>query len=326
MQTAPISGVALPESWEWATLGHVSWSVKDGPHFSPPYVDNGVPFLSGRNIHTDGIDFSTAKFISHDLHEELSKRCKPELGDLLYTKGGTTGIACVNTETRDFNVWVHVAVVKLVNSVSASYLRHVLNAPDCYAQAQRFTHGVGNQDLGLTRMIKIVFPVAPYDEQVEIADRIDAALEYIKRLEAWARTPANKVADLEQGVLAQDFRGELVPQDPNDEPAAALLDRIRAARAAEPTAPKRSRPAGAKRCAPTTAEPTNGHAAVRRDEPLDLVIAAFHQGETRLGTTEIAKATGLDAAAVKRALATLVSSGQVRAHGRARATTYEWSP
>jgi type I restriction enzyme S subunit len=326
MQTTPIRGMTLPDTWEWTTLGHVSWSVKDGPHFSPPYVDDGVPFLSGRNIHTDGIDFSTAKFISHDLHEELSKRCKPEPGDLLYTKGGTTGIACVNTETRDFNVWVHVAVVKLVNSVSAVYLRHALNAPDCYAQAQRFTHGVGNQDLGLTRMIKIVLPVTPYDEQLAIVDRIDAALEYIKRLEARARTCASKIAAFEQALLGAAFRGELVPQDPNDEPATALLERIRAARAAEPGAPRRSRATGAKQPAPTTAEPTNGHATLRRDEPLDLVVAAFQLGESRFRATEIADATGLDAAAVKRALAILVDTGQVRVHGRARGTTYEWSP
>lgn len=95
---------------------------------------------------------------------------------------------------------------------------------------------------------------------------------------------------------------------------------------AEPTAPRRSWPGGAKKRGPTTAEPTNGYFTPRRDEPLDLVIAAFHHGEPRLGTTEIADATGLDPAAGKRALATRLDSGKIRVHGRARATTYEWNP
>ena len=77
---------------------------------------------------------------------------------------------------------------------------------------------------------------------------------------------------------------------------------------------------------PTAVEPINGNAIARRDAPLDLVVAAFQQGEPRLGATAIAEATGLDAAAVRRALATLVDSGHVRVQRRARGTTYEWSP
>jgi predicted ArsR family transcriptional regulator len=70
----------------------------------------------------------------------------------------------------------------------------------------------------------------------------------------------------------------------------------------------------------------DGHASVHRDEPLDLVIAAFQECTAPLAVPAIADATGLDAAAVKRALAALVDTGQVRVHGRARATTCEWSP
>ena len=105
----------IPESWVWTNLGQLSWSVKDGPHYSPKYSASGIPFITGGNIRPEGIDFSSAKYISPQLHAELSERCKPEYGDLLYTKGGTTGIARINTEKREFSVWVHVAVLKLVD-------------------------------------------------------------------------------------------------------------------------------------------------------------------------------------------------------------------
>lgn len=102
----------LPKGWEWCRLGELVTSVTDGPHYSPEYHDKGIPFISGRNITLKGIDFSTAKFISPQLHEELSKRCRPETGDILYTKGGETGKAVVNDIDFEFNVWVHVAVLK----------------------------------------------------------------------------------------------------------------------------------------------------------------------------------------------------------------------
>jgi type I restriction enzyme, S subunit len=106
----------LPEGWFWIRLGNLTWSVKDGPHYSPKYSESGIPFISGGNVRPEGVDFQNVKFITPELHQELSKRCKPDLGDILYTKGGTTGIARVNTYNKDFNVWVHVAVLKIIDS------------------------------------------------------------------------------------------------------------------------------------------------------------------------------------------------------------------
>ena len=225
----------LPDGWTWATLGQLAWSVKDGPHYSPKYVEDGIPFISGGNVRPSGVDFKSAKRISPQLHEELSKRCKPELGDMLYTKGGTTGIARVNTYSHEFNVWVHVAVLKLVQSIEPFYLQHTLNAPASHAQAQRYTHGVGNQDLGLTRMVNIVFALPPLSEQVRIVDEVDRRLSVIAELETSLHHALARAERLRQSVLQRAFEGKLVPQDPTDEPAEVLLERIKQERATQPT-------------------------------------------------------------------------------------------
>ncbi len=222
----------LPAGWAWVKLGQLTWSVKDGPHFSPKYAETGVPFISGGNIRPDGIDFNNVKYISEELHEELSKRCKPELNDVLYTKGGTTGIARVNTYELDFNVWVHVAVLKLVKSVEPFFLQHSLNSYFCYSQAQKYTHGVGNQDLGLTRMIDIILGVCSIDEQKEIIKIIDERLSITDQLEQTITTALQQSEVLRQSILKKAFSGQLVPQDPNDEPASVLLERIKAEKAA----------------------------------------------------------------------------------------------
>lgn len=195
----------LPEGWAWATLGHLSLSVKDGPHYSPKYVDDGIPFISGGNVRPEGIDFTSTKYISNELHHELSKRCKPEVGDLLYTKGGTTGIARINTAPREFNVWVHVAVLKLAEPLQRFYVQHALNSQHCYRQAQEYTHGVGNQDLGLTRMVWITVPLPPLAEQVRIVAEVERHLSIIREVEAEVDTNLKRAQSLRQSTLSKAF-------------------------------------------------------------------------------------------------------------------------
>jgi type I restriction enzyme S subunit len=226
----------LPTNFAWTQLGHVVWSVKDGPHYSPKYSKSGIPFISGGNIKPRGIDFENVKYISPELHNELSKRCKPAKNDLLYTKGGTTGIARVNTYDIDFNVWVHVAVLKAVDSIYPFYLQHVLNSSHCYQQSQKYTHGVGNQDLGLTRMILITLPICSKEEQHQIVREIESRLSVCDKVEQSITESLEKAKALRQSILKKAFEGTLLSvaelakckEAPDYEPASVLLERIKA--------------------------------------------------------------------------------------------------
>lgn len=172
----------IPENWKWVRLGDIILSAKDGPHFSPKYQPSGIPFISTRNISTGKLDFTGAKYISEELHQELCKRCKPKQWDVLYSKGGTTGIAAVNDTDVDFNVWVHVAVLELGDYLFPFYLATALNSPHCYDQSQKLTHGTSNRDLGLTRMINISLPLPPLAEQKRIVAKLEELLPLCERL------------------------------------------------------------------------------------------------------------------------------------------------
>ncbi len=111
------------------------------------------------------------------------------------------------------------------------------------ADLEQFAPATAQKNINLEVLGSIRLPVASLHEQAEIVRRIDRAFAEIDRLTAEA-TAARRLLDrLDQAVLAKAFRGELVPQDPADEPASVLLDRIRAERAAAPKARRGRKPA-----------------------------------------------------------------------------------
>jgi len=166
----------IPEHWDLLPMRRVIKRTIDGPHHSPTYLDNGIPFLSARNVKKDRWSLEDVKYISESDYHEFSKRVVPGIGDVLYTKGGTTGVARAVDFAFRFQVWVHIAVLKLnKEKIIPDYLAMALNSPRCYEQAQLFTRGATNQDLGLGRMKDIVLPVPSVLEQVTIIDTVKEA-------------------------------------------------------------------------------------------------------------------------------------------------------
>jgi type I restriction enzyme S subunit len=199
----------VPQHWDVLTLGRVITRAVDGPHHSPNYVDNGIPFLSARNIKVDRWSLDDAKFISDEDYAAFSKRITPEIGDVLYTKGGTTGIARAVDLRFPFQVWVHVAVLKLKPKVIPRYLALVLNSPRSYEQAQLFTRGATNQDLGLGRMKGIWFALPPLTEQEKLLVYLEnetqdlvAAIHHVQReLQLLREYRTRLIADVVTGKL-----------------------------------------------------------------------------------------------------------------------------
>jgi type I restriction enzyme, S subunit len=194
----------IPVGWSWTMLGTLCYQVSDGPHFSPSYVsrDEGMPFLSTRNVRIGGFDLSNMKYVSKSDHEEFCKRIRPEKGDIIYTKGGTTGIARVNDLDFEFSVWVHLAVLRVAKEfLEPRYIELALNSPLCYEQSQAYTQGISNFDLGLTRMIKIVMPLPPRAEQHRIVTKVDELMALCDQLETQITTTETDSRSLLEAVL-----------------------------------------------------------------------------------------------------------------------------
>ena len=162
-----------PMGWKETTIGEECFYIKDGPHKSLPDIgreNGGHPFISVRNIVDGYIDFSTAKYISDEDYADAIKKCHPEKGDMLYSKGGTTGIAKLIDVDVEFANWVHVAVLKFdKKKLNGVFFENMLNGVYCYEQSQRLTKGIANRDLVLSAMAQIKMYRPPMELQQQFA-------------------------------------------------------------------------------------------------------------------------------------------------------------
>ncbi|AKB28173.1 Type I restriction-modification system, specificity subunit S [Methanosarcina siciliae T4/M] len=195
-----------PKEWQQVQLGDLIFSASDGPHVSPPYTEAGIPFLSTRHVRAGEIIWEDLKFISQEDAEIQWKKCKPERGDILYTKGGTTGLAATVQTDQPFAIWVHVSLLKPdPQKVDSIWLESMLNNEFCYRQSQVLTHGIANRDLGLTRMVKIKMFLPPISLQKDFALRVVA----LQKLKTQHEASLTELDELFASLQYRAFRGEL---------------------------------------------------------------------------------------------------------------------
>lgn len=195
-----------PHQLKLAQISDVAEAILDGPHESPIYAPAGVPFLSTRNIRAGEIVWRDLKFVDEREAAKHWRKCRPENGDILYTKGGTTGLAAVLNANEPIAVWVHLAVLKPKRLlIEPDWLEAMLNTRYCYEQSQRLTHGIANRDLGLTRIARIRIILPPKEDQLRFASRA----RKVKRAIHLQRNSLERLERLSHSLQHRAFRGEL---------------------------------------------------------------------------------------------------------------------
>lgn len=197
----------LPKGWEWVRLGEICSLITDGTHSTPNYVSHGVPFLSVKDVSNGFIDFNDSKFITQQEHEELIKRCKPEYGDVLLTKVGTTGIAKVIDTKREFSIFVSLALLKIINNtLNPYYIEYMLNSPLGKKQSEENTQGIGNKNLVIKCIKNFIVPLPPLNEQKRIVEKVDQLMALCDELEKNIEQSKKDSELLMQSVLQEAFK------------------------------------------------------------------------------------------------------------------------
>lgn len=234
--TAAVTGKLTEEwregknyQWENTNLGTLSEYITSGSRgWAKYYSSSGAIFVRAQNINTDKLELNDIAYVKLPKKVE-GKRTQISKDDILITITGAnvTKTAQVTINLEEAYVNQHVALVRLNNKNFASYLYLWLISPIAgRLQLEKFAYGAGKPGLNLHNIKDVVVMLPTLEEQKEIVRQVDQLFAFADKLEAHYNKAKEKIDKLPQSVLAKTFRGELVPQDPNDEPASELLKRI----------------------------------------------------------------------------------------------------
>lgn len=233
--------------WQKKLLLDVCLKITDGEHISPRKINEGIPLLTAKNVLDGDLDFSVKDFVSREDAEKFWLRCKPQINDILICSRGTIGRCALVKEEIDFCLMGTVILVKPdANLIIPKYLFHYIASPLIQEVLKGASGATAVSALYLRDIKKLELLLPSREEQTEIVRRVETLFAFADRLEARLQSAQTAAERLTPALLAKAFRGELVPQDPNDEPATELLRRLREARAADTASkPKRGRAAKA---------------------------------------------------------------------------------
>lgn len=216
----------VPEGWAWCRLNSIV-DVRDGTHDTPTYVDKGIPLITSKNLVEGGIDYSNVKYISEKDAISINERSGVNIGDILFAMIGTIGNPSMVTEDILISI-KNVALFKFTFSKNLSnyFVMYFLD----YAQEDMKNKPSGGLQpfVSLNFLRTYLVPVPPVEEQQRIVSILADSINKIRNIDVLKNELTASVKKAKSKILDLAIRGKLVPQDPNDEPASVLLERIRA--------------------------------------------------------------------------------------------------
>ncbi|MDE4272743.1 restriction endonuclease subunit S [Phaeobacter gallaeciensis] len=235
---------ALPESWFPCHLAEVA-DIQVGHAFKSAWFTTEGPLLvRGANVAPGALSWDDTKRLD-PMRAPDFERFRLHEGDIVLAMDRpliSTGLKIARVDASSAGALLVQRVARITERSQADlgYLWHVLNSRIFIRHAIERATGGDLPHISGNDILTTPVPLPPLDEQKEILRRVEAAFARIDRMTEEANCAVHLLDRLDERLLAKAFRGELVPPDPDDEPAEALLARIREARAAAPK-PKRGR-------------------------------------------------------------------------------------
>lgn len=217
----------LPPEWGWTNLSQLKVYSVYGPRFSRnDYAKDGVAVLRTTDIDERG-HVSLEMCPKLPLSNEEYEKYKVEVGDLLITRTGSIGTLAIFDDTIKAIPGAYLLHYRLVDHEIVDFVYTFLRSPNGQKQLLEKSAGTGRQNLSAPELESIAIPLPPLVEQAEIIHEVERRLEAADQLAATLEQKLTQASEIRQSLLREAFSGHLVPQDPNDEPASALLERVR---------------------------------------------------------------------------------------------------
>ena len=151
-------------------------------------------------------------------------------GDIVFARtGATVGKSFLITETPYPSVYASYLIrIRLLGSLSPEYIYQFFDSACYWSQITDKSVGVGQPNCNGTSLKELFIPLPPISEQLRIVPTAQALLAYVAKIDAEKKSLLSIIMATKSKILDLAIRGQLIPQDPNDEPASVLLERIRA--------------------------------------------------------------------------------------------------
>ena len=223
----------IPDSWTWVRLASISQLISDGVHKTPQYVDSGIPFLSIQNISKGYFDLSSVKYITKDEYLQITHNVRPSLNDILVCRIGTLGKAITVTFDYEFAIFVSLALIRLVDYKLNDYFVLCFNSDygSSWIKTVKVGGGTHTNKINLSSFYSFLVPLPPAIEQTKIITKVS---DYERLLTQYHSLDANLSRIVEElptrltaSILQAAIQGKLTKQNPDDEPASVLVERIR---------------------------------------------------------------------------------------------------
>ena len=232
VKTSGEFGFDAPETWEQCSMDALTSAITSGSRdWKQYYQDEGTgTFIMAQNVRPLCFDRSYRLAVAPPQNNSDRTRSQVFKDDLLVTiVGANTGDSCrVPEELCEHYVCQSVALMRPVFPETSPYLELFLNSSGHgLAQYKKWIYGEGRPHLSFDHLREMLVCLPPLFEQQEITRRVKNLFALADQIEARFQKAQAKVEKLTPSILVKAFRGELVPQDPTDEPASVLLERIR---------------------------------------------------------------------------------------------------
>ena len=188
-----------------SSLAELCELITDGTHQTPEYADEGVIFLSAKNVTSGYVDWERIKFIPESLHLELHRRLSPRVNDILLAKNGTTGVAAIVDRDCTFDIYVSLALLRAKQGVLPAFLLGAINSPICKQQFNDSLKGVGVPNLHLKEIRATQIPHPPLSLQNEFLGRITT----LEKLKVSQRNSLAELDNLFTALQHRAFQGDL---------------------------------------------------------------------------------------------------------------------
>lgn len=175
----------IPQNWEWVKPEEFSIKITDGEHFRPPTEENGVYFLSAKDVREEGVSLDVPLFISEVTAKKALQRCNPEYGDLLIvSRGATVGRMCKVNIHEKFCLLGSVILVKPTALVLSDYLSISLKSPSSFSLLINASGSTAQPAIYLKDLKEITLSLPPIEEQHRIVAKVDELMAICDQLKA----------------------------------------------------------------------------------------------------------------------------------------------